>query len=265
MRAEHYTQRKLKVVNKAEDMLVPTKSPATLQTLPPLQRGHKRLLLVRHGESVANKQRVLDNVVGSKNDTLTDVGRAQASDLGAALRGACLSPTSHPVFVVSSTLHRAMETADVISKQAFSLIARVQPSDDLVEINNGKLDGCCIDDVITDLEAVSSAWKSGRTDVRVGEIGDSPITLQDRAIRGLQKVFSALPEEASTILIVSHFWLNRTLLAMWMGRDLAEINDIQQPNAGISIIDVESADVKVGKVHIIGWQAPSSMFSDVRL
>merc|ERR1712232_686620 len=94
----------------------------------------------------------------------------------------------------------------------------------------------------------------GDIHVRVGETGDSPTTLQDRAFRGVRALFSELPPEASVVLIVAHFWVNRALLATWMGKDLSQLGEIQQPNAAVNVVDVRASDIGTAEVHIVGWQ-----------
>merc|ERR1712066_692231 len=102
----------------------------------------------------------------------------------------------------------------------------------------------------------TAAWENGEVDVRVGETGDSPKMLQDRAISGLHSLLSDLPPGTSVALVVAHFWLNRALLALWMGKDLSKLGEIQQPNAGLSVVDVAASDVRIADVHVVGWQPP---------
>ena len=65
-----------------------------------------------------------------------------------------------------------------------------------------------------------------------------------------------MPQGASLAVLVAHFWVNRTLLALWTGKAFAEVFQIQQPNAGISVVDVQADDIQIGQVHVVGWQAP---------
>jgi broad specificity phosphatase PhoE len=229
---------------------------AAFAALPPLRAGFIRLLLVRHGESLGNQRHILDNSANSSIDSLTETGRAQAAALGAALRDLPILPEHGDTFVGSSSMSRAIETADIVAQLAFCNAVRMQPSVDLVELGNGKLDGCFMHEVMDELKAVSLAWRNGDIDMQVGETGDSPKMLQERATRGLSSMFDALPAEASAGLIVAHFWVNRVLLALWTDRSLSQIGEIQQPNAGLSVVDVKASDVRIADVHIIGWGPP---------
>eukprot|EP00928_Gymnodinium_smaydae_P095058 TRINITY_DN8106_c0_g1_i1.p1 TRINITY_DN8106_c0_g1~~TRINITY_DN8106_c0_g1_i1.p1 ORF type:complete len:242 (-),score=32.81 TRINITY_DN8106_c0_g1_i1:272-997(-) len=237
---------------------------APFGSLPPLQPGYVRVLLVRHGESLGNEQRILDNRVDSKIDALTERGRLQASSLGTALRTSGILQNGSAPRVASSTMNRAIQTADEILKEADVNATRLQPCDALIEIDNGKLDGKAIDDVVEDLKAVSSSWGRGEVDVRVGEIGDSVKTLQDRAIDGMRALLNlnALTPEASVLLVVAHYWVNRTLLALWSQKSLSELGQIPQPNAGVSVVDVHAADVRSAVVHVVGWQPPEQEDSE---
>merc|ERR1712083_517657 len=104
------------------------------------------------------------------------------------------------VFVTSSSMRRAIQTADIVAEEALIDPVRLQPVEALKEIGNGELDGRLIADVREELQAISSAWARGEIAVRVGETGDSPKMLQDRAMTGLQDLFGNMPSEASVAL-----------------------------------------------------------------
>lgn len=79
-----------------------------LKSLPPLAAGYSRLYLCRHGETDCNAQSLLQ---GSGVDAvLNAVGKAQAANLAEKL--ACIRLD----VVASSTLARAVETADIVAK-----------------------------------------------------------------------------------------------------------------------------------------------------
>ena len=81
----------------------------SLGDLPQLGVGSSRLFLCRHGETDSNAQSLLQ---GSGIDApLNDVGRAQASALARSLASIQMD------LIVSSTLSRAAETADIVASQ----------------------------------------------------------------------------------------------------------------------------------------------------
>ena len=81
----------------------------SLSDLPQLTVGSSRLFLCRHGETDSNAQSLLQ---GSGIDApLNDVGRAQASALARSLASIQMD------LIASSTLSRAVETADIVASQ----------------------------------------------------------------------------------------------------------------------------------------------------
>lgn len=99
-----------------------------------------KLLLVRHGESVVTVQRVLG---GAKTDTgLSPLGRRQAE----ALRDRWSNGGAPDAQVLySSTLPRAIETAEILSPQLGGL--ELLLDEDLEEHRPGEADGVRFDDL----------------------------------------------------------------------------------------------------------------------
>jgi probable phosphoglycerate mutase len=89
-----------------------------------------KLILVRHGESEANRSRIF---AGSGEVPLTDAGRRQAQELAARI-GAHFKPER----IVSSKFKRALETAEII---AAGLRLPLEVVDGLEERNLGYLKG----------------------------------------------------------------------------------------------------------------------------
>lgn len=87
------------------------------------------LLLIRHGQSQAN----IDHIIQNDDDPLTDLGRRQADVLGQHL-----SATREITHLYSSPLARARETAEIIGRH-IGLGPAFEPG--LAEINAGKAAG----------------------------------------------------------------------------------------------------------------------------
>jgi probable phosphoglycerate mutase len=83
------------------------------------------LILVRHGESVANAQGLL---LGRTDAELTDVGRAQAEDARALVYGAVAD-------VRSSPLRRALDTAELLD-----LGPAIQVDEQWIEVDYGEFE-----------------------------------------------------------------------------------------------------------------------------
>ena len=154
-------------------------------------------------------------------------------------------------------MHRAIQTADSVADEAFSSYLRLPPSAALTEISNGNLEGRIIAEVRGELKETAEAWLRGESDVRVGETGESPKMLQDWSLLGLQSLLGSVPGNSLVLLIAAHFWVNRVLLAKWQGNDVSQLGDISQPNAGVSVVDVDRSDASKGIVHLVGWQGDS--------
>ena len=89
-----------------------------------------KLILVRHGESEANRSRIF---AGSAEVPLTDTGRRQAKELAAQI-GARFRPER----IVSSSFKRALQTAEII---AAGLRLPLEVVDGLEERDLGYLKG----------------------------------------------------------------------------------------------------------------------------
>lgn len=128
-----------------------------LLDVPPLCPGSSRLLLVRHGEAVANEQ---GQLCGGTNDSeLTPRGRAQAAELAAEL--AVLLPALGITLdlVGSSPLRRAVASADEVASR-FPGAARAE-LEALREMEYGSLEGARIEEVRDEVAAVAKRWRDG--------------------------------------------------------------------------------------------------------
>lgn len=92
------------------------------------------LTLVRHGETDWNRD---GRIQGATDIPLNDHGRDQARETGAALREA--RDPAVPVFVVSSDLSRAAETADLVAAALGTRVSARYP--DLRERAYGEAEG----------------------------------------------------------------------------------------------------------------------------
>ena len=116
-----------------------------------------RLVLVRHGVTDWNRE---GRWQGRLDPPLSEDGRAEARLVAARLAG---DPELRPVRIVTSTLGRASQTAELIGQ---GVGVRVEPDDRLVEIGAGEWEGR----THADLEATDGdryrAWRSQASDAR---------------------------------------------------------------------------------------------------
>ena len=150
--------------------------------------GERLLTLVRHGQTAANAQNLLQ---GHVNHPLDEVGLAQVSLLGGALQK--IAPVSR---VVASPLQRAQQTAQAIT-QGLSQHIEVETDPRWIELNYGDFDGQPVSSVSPE------QWATWRTDEHFrpphGE------TLAELSVRVHNAIDALLVDSVSAhIVVVSH-------------------------------------------------------------
>ena len=150
--------------------------------------GERLLTLVRHGQTAANAQNLLQ---GHVNHPLDEVGLAQVSLLGGALQK--IAPVSR---VVASPLQRAQQTAQAIT-QGLSQHIEVETDPRWIELNYGDFDGQPVSSVSPE------QWATWRTDEHFrpphGE------TLAELSVRVHEAIDALLADSVSAhIVVVSH-------------------------------------------------------------
>jgi broad specificity phosphatase PhoE len=176
-----------------------------------------RLILVRHGESLGNRERIF--ATSPHELPLTELGYEQAQ--AAARR---IAELFHPTLVVSSEYVRASETARII---AGSLGVPLRVELDLHEREVGAHRGLSYDSLTAapDYDAARPwAWKP--------EGGESYEEVQARAAPTMDRLAAEHPEE--DVVLVSHGGVMVTLWAHaaqeWNGAHIP-------PNCGIVLIE----------------------------
>ncbi len=150
--------------------------------------GERLLTLVRHGQTAANAQNLLQ---GHINHPLDEVGLAQVSLLGGALQK--IAPVSR---VIASPLQRAQQTAQAIT-QGLSQHIEVETDPRWIELNYGDFDGQPVSSVSPE------QWATWRTDEHFrpphGE------TLAELSVRVHNAIDALLADSVSAhIVVVSH-------------------------------------------------------------
>ena len=215
----------------------------SLRELPPLATGSSRLYLCRHGETEYNAQSLLQ---GSGIDaSLNELGRTQAASLADTLSATRLDE------VASSTLSRAVETADAVASLQAASVQRSRHAG-LVELCHGSLEGVPLADCRPQLKELTDAWMRGATDVPVGGDGESADMLLARAQAALWTDGCLLgsSEAGRHVAAVAHSTLNRAVLAVAVGKPLGEMFSIQQDNCCINVLDFEMTSGAVSVVAL---------------
>src|SRR5687767_5765503 len=113
-----------------------------------------RIFLVRHGETTANRDQVIQ---GPRIDAeLSELGRLQAHGVADVLSREPLQA------IYTSPLVRARQTASALSRRENGLAVQVVP--ELYEMDYGDLAGRRYDDVHDTMEQVFDAWRLGFVD-----------------------------------------------------------------------------------------------------
>ncbi len=152
----------------------------------------RRLVLVRHGESVWNVER---RVQGHTCRGLTDAGLAQA-ERTAELLGSWLGEAR----VVTSDLGRCQATAAPIGA---ALGGDVSVDAVLRERNFGRWEGLDRDGLEADDPARYARWRSGE-DVLAEVGGESDAALRERAAGAFAALLDAPRDGADTVVAVTH-------------------------------------------------------------
>lgn len=160
-----------------------------------IEIGETTIVLVRHGESVVT----VDQVVGGPRSCtgLSPLGVRQAEAL--ATRLGRTGALRNAAALVSSTLRRAVQTAEIIGAQVGSGALAIEQRDDLCELFPGDGDG------LTWAEFTSRygnpPWDTDPT-VPMSPNGESLVAFRSRVGRALDAV--AADFEGQTVVVACH-------------------------------------------------------------
>jgi broad specificity phosphatase PhoE len=183
-----------------------------------------RIFLVRHGETLANRE---FRYVGVRNDALSERGEVQADALAKALSIFSLAA------VYSSPLQRAYHTALPIAKHCG---LEVQVQEDLLEEHFGTWEGLSRAEVLARSpldEQQLRAWEANPTIAPPG--GESFAAVQTRSRSLVERLAQQHPGQE--IVLVSHVGPIKALLCSALGAPLSSTSNIFLDPATISVID----------------------------
>lgn len=180
----------------------------------------KRLYLLRHGQTEFNVKKL---VQGRCDSPLTDLGCQQARAAAAWLKGHGVVPDK----VVSSSLGRAMDTAQLVACELLGPDAAAEPCEGIIERCYGTFEEGPHDALPTDV------WDPGEDLVPFG--GEGSHALQERMVGTLTNIMGA--EGIETLLAVSHGSASRQFIraAAPEGFELPT----KLPNCAIMIFDFD--------------------------
>ena len=183
------------------------------------------LLLVRHGESLGNRNELF---LGHTDLGLSELGHRQAAALAAALRG------RHIDAVYSSDLSRAMQT---VAPAAAERGLTVTPCRGLREIFAGEWEGQPYDDLAVRWPSERGVWKNNNG-FACPPHGESVMELYARVEQTLAEIAAA--NEGKTVLCGTHATPVRATTAHLLGLGLEEMASVPwAPNASITTVVFE--------------------------
>lgn len=203
-----------------------------------------RLLLVRHGETLANRE---FRYIGTRDDELSEQGRAQAAALAEAL---AILPVAA---VYSSPRRRACDTATPI---AACHHLNVQLLPELMENSFGAWEGMSRAEVLArspEDERLLRAWEAN-PEIAPPD-GESFATVRERVVGAVERLAQVHPDQ--TIVLVSHVGPIKVLLSVALGAPLTSLFQIFLDPATISVVDWRQPrpTVRLLNSHAhLGWE-----------
>ena len=193
-----------------------------------------RLLMVRHGETVFNRERRLQ---GWLDVPLSDFGLAQARACASYLAISPLTPVDR---VYSSPLCRARHTAGAISD---AVAADLTTDERLREIDVGEIAGMAWDDVAHEYPRLMEEYRRNPAATRYPG-GESVFDVSDRAGDFLQSIVTA--HEGKTVAVVGHAIILKAVICHILRLDVPNHRRMTLGNASLSVAEVA---VRGGDFH----------------
>jgi broad specificity phosphatase PhoE len=197
----------------------------------------RRLLFVRHGESLANAIRALDCAVPGPE--LTELGQAQAEALAADLAHEDIRA------VWASSMTRAQQTATPLAAR-FGLTVQVDP--DLREAHVGDLHPRSDDSAIWHWRQLYTRWLA---DAELGDRrpgGESGAEVIARYVPAVHRIAAALTE--GTAVIVSHGAASGLVLA-GLCPEVSPVYALENHLDNTAVVEVEVLDG--GGYRCLSW------------
>ena len=176
-------------------------------TLPPVGRAGlaPRLLLLRHGETVWNREGRYNSHTDLPIDTAT---AERLSRTGAALRGA---PVER---ILTSPLLRARQSAELVLAAGRFEDARMELRAELVEMDFGDFEGKTPAEILgSDMAALYRSWLEPGA-----QAADTPggETWASAAARG-RMILDEILEDGRTTLVIGHGYMLRLMIVTALG------------------------------------------------
>ena len=188
-----------------------------------------RIIVVRHGESEANRRRVF---AGQSDSPLTPTGRQQADAVADALADESIAR------VIASDLSRARDTARAIATRR-GLEVETTPA--LREWNVGELVGL-------DRAATERRYGDARRFFQPGSRVPGGESFEEVVARVTRFIDALVPSAlGTTVCLVAHGMTNRIIAAHFLGR-LPHLEPENSANTNITIVETDGTTHDVVKL-----------------
>jgi broad specificity phosphatase PhoE len=174
------------------------------------RRSSWDLLLIRHGDSVANSKKILAGRV--EPVPLTELGRCQGRALGPVVK------EFSPEKIFSSPLLRCRETAELARA---SLTVDLELDERLIEMDYGSFSGKRLKFL-----ALTPSWKRIQRSPETFTFprGESFISASERVVAFLNELWNSAP---GRYVIVSHGDITRIMINQLLGRNFAAFQELR--------------------------------------
>lgn len=187
-----------------------------------------RLIVVRHGESEANRQQ---RFAGSWDVDLTDIGEKQANLVAEYLKKYDIDR------VYASNLTRAMNTAKPIA-ESHGLTVEIEAG--VREIHGGAWEEKYYVDILKKYGDDYNTWLTDIGNAKCTD-GESVMELSIRIDEALKRLVKE--NDGKTICIVCHGTPVRVMRCQWEGNDVHNLNSVPwAANASVSIAEYDNTD-----------------------
>ena len=186
-----------------------------------------RLLIVRHGETVFNRERRFQ---GWLDVPLSDLGSAQARACAGYLARSPFIPVAR---VYSSPLGRAEQTARAIAE---ALGVDLATDERLREIDVGKIIGMTWQDVADEYPQLMEEYRRNPAAIRYPG-GESVLDVSNRAGDLLRWIAEAHQRE--TVAVVGHAIILKALICHILRLDVPNYRRMTLGNASLSVAEVD--------------------------
>ena len=186
------------------------------------ERKKLKLILVRHGETLWNKEK---KVQGVSDVELSEEGLKQADKLGLSLRNEGIE------VIYTSPLKRAYQTAlkiAVFHKAPIAIKAELQ------ELNQGDFEGLTFKDLTEKHGTFLKQWVADPASCIMPN-GESLLMLQDRAWPVIEKI---LNNTLNTVVVAHNFTLT-TILCKILNLSLSQFRQVHVDTASKTVVETE--------------------------